>query len=70
MVTSKRFHACTLTLTALNPAAGYHTPLLETPGYSQAILGQSLVGSTAPFSWVLVHKRFCLCPHKSISQSC
>ena len=43
----KRSHACTATLTALNPAAGHHRPmpLLETPGYSQASLGQSLVGS-------------------------
>ena len=31
-------------------------PLLETPGHSWASLGQSLVGVTAPFSWVLVHK--------------
>ena len=66
ITTFKRFHACTLTLTAPNPAAGYHwpTPLLETPGHSQTSLGQSLVGSTAPFSWVLVHIRFCLCPSK------
>ena len=43
----KRFHACTATLSAPNPAAGHcrHTPKLETPGHSQASLGQSLVGS-------------------------
>ena len=37
----------TATLRAPNPAAGHHqhTPLLETPGHSQASLGQSLVGS-------------------------
>ena len=43
----QRSHACTATLTALNPAAGHHQPmpLLETLGHSQASLGQSLVGS-------------------------
>ena len=48
MVTSfKRTHACTPALSAPSPAAGHHrpTPLLETPGHSQASLGQSLVGS-------------------------
>ena len=48
MVTSfKRSHACTATLSAPNSAAGHHrpAPLLETPGHSQASLGQSLVGS-------------------------
>ena len=47
MVTSfKRSHACIATLSAPNPAAGHHqpTPPLETPGHSQASLGQSLVG--------------------------
>ena len=56
MVTSfKRSHACTAILSAPNPAAGHHrpTPLLEMPGYSQASLGQSLVGSLlpSPMSW-------------------
>ena len=56
MVTSfKRSHACTATLSAPNPAAGHHqpTPLPETPGHSQASLGQSLVGSLllSPGSW-------------------
>ena len=34
----KRSHACTVTLTASNPAAGHYgpTPLLETPGHSWA----------------------------------
>ena len=48
IVTSfKRSHACTATLSALGPAAGHHQPMppLETPGHSQASLGQSLVGS-------------------------
>ena len=47
MVTSfKRSYACATTLSALNPAADHHqpTPLLETPGHSQASLGQSLIG--------------------------
>ena len=44
MVTSfKRSHACTATLCP-NPAGRHRpTPLLETPGHSQANLGQSLV---------------------------
>ena len=52
------------TLSAPNPAAGHLWPIPppETPGYSQASLGPSLVGVTAPFSWVLVHTRFCFCP--------
>jgi len=63
MVTSfKTSHACTATLSASNPAAGHHppTPPLETPGHSQASLGQS-VGSLllSPVSWCT---RFCLCP--------
>ena len=48
MVTSfKRFRANTATLSAPDPAAGHcqPTPPLETPGRSQASLGQSLVGS-------------------------
>ena len=56
MVTSfKRSHAHTAALSAPNPAAGHHqpTPPLETPGHSQASLGQSLVGSLllSPGSW-------------------
>ena len=51
----KRSHACTAALSAPNPAAGHHqpTPLPETPGHSQAGLGQSLVGSLllSPGSW-------------------
>ena len=43
----KRSQACTATLSAPSPAAGHHqpTPLLETPGHSQASLGQSFAGS-------------------------
>ena len=56
MATSfKRSHACSATLSVPNPAAGHHqpTPPLETPGHSQASLGQSLVGSLllSPGSW-------------------
>ena len=72
MATSlKRSQACTATLSAPNPAAGHHrpTPLLETPGHSQASLGQSLVGSLllSPGSWCT---RFCCALQESISQSC
>ena len=59
----KRSHACTAMLSAPNPAAAHYqpTPPLETPGHSQASLGQSLVGSLllSPGSW---YTRFCLCP--------
>ena len=56
MATSfKRSHACTAALRALDPAAGHRHPSLapETPGYSRASLGQSLVGSLplSPGSW-------------------
>ena len=56
MATSfKRSHAPIATLSAPDPAAGYHwpMPLPETPGHSQASLGQSLVGSLllSPGSW-------------------
>ena len=48
MVTSfKRSHECTAALSAPDPAAGHHPPmpLPDTPGHSQASLGQYLVGS-------------------------
>ena len=40
-------HACTTALSASNHVAGQcqHTPLPVTPGYSEASLGQSLMGS-------------------------
>jgi len=54
-ISFKRSRAPTATLSAPNPAAGHHqpTPLPETPGPSQASLGQSLVGSLFlfPGSW-------------------
>ena len=56
-------NTCTATLSALNPAPGHHQPVppLETPGHSQATLGQSLVGSLllSPGSQCI---RFSLCP--------
>ena len=64
MVTSfKRFYASTATFSALSPSTGHlwPTPPLETPGHSQASLGQSLVGSLllSPGSWCT---RLRLCP--------
>ena len=43
----KRSHALTATLSVPDPGAGHRQPmpLTETPGHSQASLGQSLVGS-------------------------
>ena len=63
MATSfKRSHACTGTLSAPNPAAGYccPTPLPE----SWTLTGKSgsvSCGVFALFSWALVCTRFCLC---------
>ena len=47
VISFKRTHAYTATLSAPNPAAGHRWPTLlpETPGHSQAGLSQSLVGS-------------------------
>ena len=54
--------AHTVVFSAPDPTAGHFrpTPLLETPGHSQASLGQSLTGSLllSPESWCT---RFCLC---------
>ena len=56
MVSSfKRSHACTVALSAPYPASDHRQsmPLPETPGHTQASLGQSLVGSLllSPGSW-------------------
>ena len=69
MVTSfKRSQAHTSTLSAPDLAAGHHrpTPPWETPGPSQASLGQSLLGSLllSPGSWCT---RFCVCLQESVS---
>ena len=65
MATSfKRSHACIATLSDPSCAAGHcwPTPLPETPGHS-CKSGSVSCGVTAPFSWVLVHTRFCLCKY-------
>ena len=66
MVTSfKRPHACTAALSTLDPAAGHRQPLHAFDGDSWTLMGMTgsvSCGVTAPFSWVLVHSRFCLCP--------
>ena len=60
------------TLSAPNPAAGHHRPipLPETPGHSQASLGQSLVGSLllSPGSWC-AQGSVCVL-QESVPQSC
>ena len=64
MATSfRRSHACTATCSGLDPAAGHWgpTPLLQTPGHSQASLGQPLVGLLLLSSGFGL-TRFCLCP--------
>ena len=65
MVTSlKRSHACAVTLSVPNPAAGHHHP--TTPPETQTPTGKSgtvSCGVTAPFPWVLVHKVL-LCPSR------
>ena len=73
MATSfKRSYVCATTLSAPNPAAGHHQPmpLLETPGHSQASLGQSLVGSLllSLGSWCTQSSVCAL--QESVSQSC
>ena len=42
----KMYHACSATLSVSTPVAGHHQPMPppESPGYSRANLGQSLVG--------------------------
>ena len=61
VISFKRFHECTVPFTAHNRPSSTHT----STGDSWTLLGKS--GSVscvvaAPFSWVLVHARFCLCP--------
>ena len=56
-------------VSAPDPAAGHCQlmPLPQTPKHTQASLAQSLVGVTAPFSWVLVHTRFSCALEESVS---
>ena len=72
MTSFKRSLACTAALSASDPAAGHlrPTPLPETPGHSQASLGQSLVGSLllSPGSWYA--QGFASALKESVSQSC
>ena len=60
------------TLNTPNPASGHHqpTPLLVTPGHSQASLGQSFMGSLflSPVSWCTQVSLRAF--QVSISQSC
>ena len=62
MVTSfKRTHAHAAVFSAPDPTAGHpclYQRLLDT--HRQVLL--TLLWDTAPFSWLLVHTRFCLCP--------
>ena len=64
--------ACTATLSTSKAAAGpcQPTPLLETPGHSQASLGQRLVGSLllSPGSWCT--QGFVCALHESVSPIC
>ena len=72
MATSfKRSHACTAVHSAPNLAAGHHptTPLLETPGHSQASLGQALVGSLLLSSGSWCAQGFVCALQESVSQS-
>ena len=66
----KRSHACTVTLSAPDPA-GHHepTPLLETPGHSQASLGQFLVGHCSSLLGPGAQGSVCAL-QETISQSC
>ena len=68
----KKFSTGIATLRAPSPAAGllHPTPPLETPGHSQASLGESLVGSLllSPGSWCA--QGFVCALQEFISQSC
>ena len=61
----KRSHANTDAFSALNPTAGYLLPPHTFARDSWTLTGKSRsvsCGITAPFSWVLIHTKFCLCP--------
>ena len=65
----KRFHAGTAILSVPDPAAGHcrPTPLLETPGHSQASQGQSLLGSHCSFLLEPGVHKVLFVPSKSVS---
>ena len=65
----ERSHACTVALSAPNPAACHHQPVppLETPGHSSATLGQSLVGSLLPSSGSWCTQGFVCALQESVS---
>ena len=60
----QKVHAHSATLSAPDPSAGHHRPMPppETPEHSNSKSRSVSCGITAPFSWVLVGTRFCLCP--------
>ena len=69
MASFKRSPPCTAVHSALDPAAGHHHPTAST-GDSWTLTGKSgsvSSGVTPPFSWVLVHTRFYLCPPRVCS---
>ena len=73
MATSfRRFHAHTAALSAPDPAAGHckPTPLPETPGHSEASLGQSLLGSLLLSLGPGVHKDLFVLSKSLFPQSC
>ena len=64
MATSfRRSHAHIATLSAPSPAAGHSWPT-PPPETLTGKSGSVSYGVTAPFSWVLVCTRFCLCPSR------
>ena len=67
----KKSYVCTAVLSAPSPASGHHrpTPLLETPGPFMGKSGSVSFGVTAPFSWLLVHTRFCFFPPRAYFSS-
>ena len=70
MATSfKRSHAGIAILSAPSPAAGHRfpMPLQETPGHSQASLGQSLMGSLLPSPGSLCAQSFVCALQESVS---
>ena len=68
----KSSHACTATLSAPNPVADHlrPTPLPETPGHSQASLGQSFVGSLLLYPGFWCSQSSVCALQESVSQSC